>query len=92
MKEVSIVIPNLNCYEMLQLCIESVRKFTKYSNYKIIVCDDNSQNRVDLEYLHECQDKGWLTLYEHDKRHGHGGMLADKARFQKILEATDQHL
>lgn len=75
MKEVGILIPNLNCYEMIELCVESVRRFTEYPNYRIIVCDDNSQNGVDLEYLRGCQARGWLTLYEHDRRHGHGGML-----------------
>jgi len=74
MKSVSILIPNRDTYEMLQLCIESVRKYTRYP-HRIIVCDDNSQGGVDLEYLREGRDKGWLELYENDKQLYHGGML-----------------
>jgi len=73
-KEVSILIPNRDSYEALQLCVESIRKFTQYP-HKIIVCDDNSSNKIDLKYLRECQDKGWIELYEHDEVGGHGAML-----------------
>jgi len=74
-KEVSILIPNKESYLALELCIESIRHFTRYPNYKIIVCDDYSTNKVDLEYLRKVRDKGWLDLYENPKHLSHGGTL-----------------
>lgn len=54
MKTVSILISNYNSYEALQLCIESVQKYTEYP-YKIIVCDAKSDNKIDHEYLKKAE-------------------------------------
>ena len=83
-KSVSILIPNRNGFEATQLCVESIRKFTNYPNYKIIVYDDCSSypqdgvkkpNMIDLTYLRECQEKGWLRLIEGKEHARHGGAL-----------------
>jgi len=83
MKNVAIVIPNRNGYNALPLCIESIRARTDYP-HKIIVYDDFSsykengqinRNLIDLEYLRECRDKGWIELHEGEKGIGHGGAL-----------------
>lgn len=86
--EVSILITNYNSFECIELCIESIRHYTRYPNYKIIVFHDSSYvpdedglsqspNLVDRDYLRGCQDKGWITLYENLGRTalGHGGAL-----------------
>lgn len=75
-KEVSILISNRDSYEAIQLAIESVRKYTQYP-YKIIVFDDRSKNEVDLNYLRDAQEKGWLELHENKARFPltHGGSL-----------------
>ena len=88
MKSVSILISTRNSFEAIQLCIESVRHYTRYPNYKIVVFDDYSYypdpngkgripNEIDHDYLRKCQKKGWIELHEN---HGprpltHGGSL-----------------
>lgn len=75
MKTVSILIPNYNSYEAIQLCIESIRKHTKYP-YRIIVYNDRCINDVDTEYLNDCLEKGWIhELYAGDIQQTHGGSL-----------------
>jgi len=76
MKEVSILISNRDSFEAIQLTIESVRKFTQYP-HKIIVFDDRSRNDVDLPYLRDAQDKGWIDLHENNTQVPvtHGGSL-----------------
>ena len=76
MKEVSIIIANRDSYEAIQLCIESVRKYTRHP-YQIIVYDDNSKNDIDLPYLRECAKAEDFTLIESlsDDSRWHGGAL-----------------
>ena len=74
MKSCSILISNYNSFEAIQLCVESVRKYTRYP-HKIIVCNDKCINGVDDIYLRECRDKGWLELYESGRHLTHGGSL-----------------
>lgn len=85
---VSIVISNRNSFEGIQLAIESVRCYTRYPNYKILVFDDASylpglpgqgkiRNDMDWDYLDSCQSKGWIELYRNasEEPKGHGGAL-----------------
>ena len=74
MKSCSVLISNYNTFEAIQLCVESVRRYTQYP-HKIIVCNDKCINGIDDIYLRECRDKGWLELYESDKHLTHGGSL-----------------
>lgn len=86
-KSVAICIPNRNAFEMIELCIESILHYTKYSNYKIIVFDDfsylPSENKEpreptsDIAYLRKCRDKGLLELHENPGpiALSHGGSL-----------------
>lgn len=74
-KSCSILISNRNSYEAIQLCIESVRHYTEYPDYQIIVYDDCSDNGIDLPYLKEKQGLGWLKLIEGKERKEHGGAL-----------------
>jgi glycosyltransferase involved in cell wall biosynthesis len=77
MKSVAICITNYNSGETIQLCIESIRRFTQYP-HKIIVCDDVTDPEFydDLTYLRQVRDKGWITLLENTARMGHGSTLA----------------
>lgn len=75
-KSCSILIPNKDSYEAIQLCVESIKRYTKYPHYKIIIYDDGSENRVDLEYLKQTKKKGWIEeLIIGTKNLGHGGAL-----------------
>lgn len=89
MKSVNILIPNYNSFEAIQLCIESIRHYTRYPNYKIIVFDDHSwycqdpdsdikqPNMVDLGYLRDCHARGWIELHENPgpQSLSHGGAV-----------------
>lgn len=76
MNPVSILVTNRDSYEAIQLCIESIREYTQYP-YKIIVFDDRSRNGIDLDYLRNKQEKGWLELHENKTPFPltHGGSL-----------------
>lgn len=74
MKTVSILITNYNSEEAIHLCIESIRKYTRYS-HKIIIYDDNSTNKIDLEYLRKTHYKDWIQLLEGKTRINHGRAL-----------------
>lgn len=74
MKTVSILIPNRNSLEALQLTIESILFYSDYP-YKLIVWDDASDNQIDFQYLEQAKRRGWLELYGSRKRLGHGRVL-----------------
>lgn len=75
MKTCSILISNYNSFEAVQLCIESIRKYTRYPN-RIIVYNDRCINGVDSVYLKGCLEKGWIhELYAGDVQQTHGGSL-----------------
>lgn len=74
MDNISILIPNRNSLEALELAIESIRHYTRYP-YKLIVFDDASTNGRDIEYLERAESNGWLELHRGEKRVGHGGIL-----------------
>jgi len=72
---ISILISNYNSYEAIQLCIESIRKYTSYP-YEIVVYDDNSYNKIDRKYLRQAKRDGWIhKLIEGRENLGHGGAL-----------------
>ena len=48
---VSIVIPSRNRRELLQRCIESIEKKTRWPDYEIIIVDDGSYEPEALQYL-----------------------------------------
>ena len=74
MKKVAILISNLNSYEAIQLCIESVRKYTMHP-YQMIVYDSGSYNKCDLEYLRKTRRDGWIELIESQENKTHGDAL-----------------
>jgi len=76
MKSVSILMSNFNSCEAVQLAVESVRRYTSYPDYRLVVYDDCSTNSVDVEYLREAKRKGWVTeLIEGKRRSSHGSAL-----------------
>lgn len=47
---VSIVIPNKDNSEILSRCIDSIEAKTLYSNYEIVVCENNSNEQQTFDY------------------------------------------
>ena len=48
--KVSIVIPNKDHIDLLKTCINSIVKLTTYSNYEIIIIENNSEKNETFEY------------------------------------------
>jgi len=74
MKTCSILISNYNSFETIQLCIESIRKYTDYP-HKIVVYDDCSTNEMDVAYLNEARKNEWIQPIFGSKRLNHGGAI-----------------
>ena len=76
MKSVSVLMSNFNSHEAVQLAVESVRRYTLYPDYRLIVYDDRSTNDVDVPYLREAKRRGLITeLIEGKRRSSHGAAL-----------------
>lgn len=77
MKSVTICITNFQSGDAVALCIESIRKYTAYP-HEIAVVDDNSDIDLygeEMDYLRECESKGWIRLMENGRRLQHGPSL-----------------
>lgn len=76
MKECSILIANYQGHEAVELCIESILKRTKNSDYKIIVMDSSPEDSGDKKYLEAQRDRNNIELMESERKLGHGAALA----------------
>jgi len=71
---VDILIPNLNGREALELCIESIARYT-LEPHRVIVYDDGS-GAGDVEYLGRARARGWVDLViRREEQRGHGAAL-----------------
>lgn len=52
---ISIIIPTRNYYETLKMCITSIYEKTNYSNYEVIVVDNNSDDEKTIDYINFCK-------------------------------------
>ena len=48
---VAIIIPTYNQHKLLRKCIESISDLTTYTNYEVVVVDNDSDDRDTLDYL-----------------------------------------
>ncbi len=55
--KISIVIPNKDHIEDLDLCLKSVYEKTIYDNFEILVVENNSENEKTFEYYKEIEEK-----------------------------------
>ncbi len=64
--KVSIIIPNKDHVSDLKQCIDSIREKTSYSNYEIIVVENNSTGQEIFEYYKEleCLDNVQVVRWE----------------------------
>ena len=67
--KVSIIIPNMDHIEELKVCIDSILEKTTYSNYEIVVVENNSVNESTFEYYKEIEknDKIKVVYYPEKK-------------------------
>ena len=66
--KVSIVIPNKDGKEILQVCINSILEKTTYSNYEIIIVENNSQTEEIFEYYQELEKKEKIKIVKYQKK------------------------
>ncbi len=59
---ISIIIPNKDHYSDLKKCLDSIHTKTTYSNYEIIVVDNNSTDAQTLRYVTEMGKNGIIKL------------------------------
>ena len=59
---VSIVVPTRDKVHLLKNCIESIRRTTEYTNYEIVIVDNDSAESETLEYLNLVANQGVTVL------------------------------
>ena len=67
---VSIIIPNKDHIDLLDACLKSIFDKTSYSNYEIVIIENNSTNPSTFKYYSQLQDKHPNTVkvitWEHE--------------------------
>jgi len=72
--KVSIIIPTKNALGLTRKCIESLRKYTNYPNYEIVVIDNQSDDLKFFEYIKEEESSDHLKVIKYDKPFNHSDM------------------
>ena len=65
--KVSIVIPNKDGKAILKVCIDSVLEKTTYSNYEIVIVENNSQTDEIFEYYNELEKNEKIKVVKYPK-------------------------
>lgn len=65
---VSIIIPTRNAMELVRACIDSILKKTNYTNYEILLVDNNSDDSESIRYFHKLNEHPKITLLSYDKQ------------------------
>lgn len=65
--KVSIVIPNKDGKEMLNVCINSILEKTTYNNYEIVIVENNSENEETFEYYKELEKNEKIKVVKYPK-------------------------
>ncbi len=63
---VSLIIPTRNGMQILSRCIESILTKTQYSNYEIIVVDNQSDDPDTISYLKKIGDNSKIRIVKYD--------------------------
>lgn len=60
--KISLVIPTKNAKNLVKACIESILQKTTYSNYEILLIDNNSDDADSLAYFEELSEHPQITV------------------------------
>ena len=63
---VDIIIPIYNAYEELQLCVESIKKYTNLEKNRLILIDDKSPDERIKEYLEKVKEQNICVLHNEE--------------------------
>ena len=72
--KVAVVIPTRNAEAMVRRCIESLLATTNYSNYEIVVIDNQSDQPELASYLQELGSRAPLRTFRYDRPFNHSDM------------------
>ncbi len=64
---VSIIIPTRNGYNLLRQCVESILEKTSYSGFEIIIVDNNSDEKLTLDYLEKLRQQPGITVMRDER-------------------------
>jgi GT2 family glycosyltransferase len=64
--KVSIVIPTRDRVELLRTCVESILRSTTWSNYEIVIVDNQSSRREALDYLESLRGRERIRILTDD--------------------------
>ena len=65
--KVSILIPNKDNYKVLKKCLKSILKLTTYSNYEILILENNSEKEETFKYYDEIQKNPKIKVIDFGK-------------------------
>jgi len=72
--KVSIIIPTKNALTLVKRCIDSVREYTNYSNFEVVVIDNASDAPEFLKYVRKEQSENRIKLIRYNKPFNHSEM------------------
>lgn len=64
---VSIIIPTCNAKELVRACIDSILNKSTYTNYEILLVDNNSDDSESLRYFNQLSEHPKITLLTYNK-------------------------
>lgn len=64
---VSIVIPNKDSYSVLENCIWSITNKSTYSDYEIIIVENNSTQKETFDYYRKLEEEGTAQIVRYDR-------------------------
>ena len=64
---VSIVIPTKNMHDVLKVCIDSILRKTDYTNYEIIIVNNQTDDQESINYLNTLKQNQKITIIDYDK-------------------------
>lgn len=80
--KVSIIIPNCNHVEDLRKCVYSIQKLTTYTNYEILIVENNSSEESIFEYYKKVENNqikiiNWDKPFNYSAINNYAASLAD---------------
>lgn len=66
--KVSIIIPNKDAIDILDTCIKSILEKTTYSNYEIVIVENNSENKETFEYYKKIEENDRVKIVTYPEK------------------------
>lgn len=80
---ISIIIPTKDKFEVLRKCIDSIIKVSTYTNYEIIIIDNNSTDKKTIEYLREIDSFDNVSIIEYNNDFNYSAMNNNAVQMAK---------